>query len=51
MAFGLVIAMTLITTPWGVRLAHVMDAGPLKRAFGIFLTLVAINMLRKAFGA
>ncbi len=50
-AFGLVIAMTLITTPWGVRLAHVMDAGPLKRAFGIFLTLVAINMLRKAFGA
>lgn len=47
-AFVLVIAMTLITTPWGVRLAHAMDPGPLKRAFGVFLTLVALNMLRKA---
>lgn len=47
-AFGLVIAMTLITTPWGVRLAHAMNPAPLKRAFGVFLTLVALNMLRKA---
>ena len=49
-AFVLIIAMTLITTPWGVKLAHSMDAGPLKKAFGAFLTLVAINMLRKAMG-
>ncbi len=49
-AFVLVIAMTLITTPWGVKLAHSMDAGPLKKAFGVFLTLVALNMLRKAMG-
>ena len=48
-AFGLVIAMTLITTPWGVRLAHAMDPKPLKRVFAVFLTLVALNMLRKAF--
>ena len=47
-AFALVVAMTLITTPWGVRLAHALDPGPLKRAFGVFLTLVALNMLRKA---
>ncbi|THH38232.1 sulfite exporter TauE/SafE family protein [Aliishimia ponticola] len=47
-AFVLVIAMTLITTPWGVKLAHAMDPGPLKKAFGVFLTLVALNMLRKA---
>lgn len=46
-AFVLVIAMTLITAPWGAALAHRMDAGPLKRAFGVFLMLVALNMLRK----
>ena len=45
-AFGLVIAMTLITAPWGAALAHRMDPKPLKRVFGIFLTLVALNMLR-----
>ncbi len=49
-AFGLTIAMTLITTPFGVRMAHAMDPGPLKRVFGVFLTLVALNMLRKAMG-
>lgn len=47
-AFGIIIAMTLVTAPWGVKLAHSMDAKPLKRAFGVFLVLVAINMLRKA---
>ncbi len=49
-AFALVIAMTLITTPWGVKLAHAMDPKPLKRVFAVFLTLVALNMLRKAIG-
>ena len=49
-AFVVVIAMTLVTAPWGVKLAHAMDAGPLKKAFGVFLTLVALNMLRKALG-
>lgn len=49
-AFVIVIAMTLITAPWGVRLAHAMDPKPLKRIFAVFLTLVALNMLRKALG-
>lgn len=49
-AFILVIAMTLITAPWGAALAHRMDPKPLKRVFGVFLMLVAINMLRKAVG-
>ena len=49
-AFGVVICMTLITTPWGVKLAHAMDPKPLKRAFAVFLVLVALNMLRKALG-
>ncbi|VDC33277.1 sulfite exporter TauE/SafE family protein [Pseudogemmobacter humi] len=46
-AFLIVIGTTLLTTPWGVRLAHAMDPKPLKRAFAVFLTLVALNMLRK----
>ena len=49
-AFGLIVAMTLITAPWGAALAHRMDPKPLKRVFGVFLILVALNMLRKAAG-
>ncbi|TDX23737.1 sulfite exporter TauE/SafE family protein [Rhodovulum visakhapatnamense] len=49
-AFLVVIAMTLITTPLGVRMAHAMDPKPLKRVFAVFLILVAGNMLRKAAG-
>lgn len=49
-AFGVVICMTLITAPLGVRLAHAMDPKPLRRVFAVFLTLVALNMLRKAVG-
>lgn len=49
-AFVVIIAMTLITAPWGVKLAHAMDPKPLKRVFAVFLTIVAVNMLRKAFG-
>lgn len=47
-AFGIVMTMTLITAPWGVRLAHAMDPKPLRRVFAVFLVLVALNMLRKA---
>jgi uncharacterized membrane protein YfcA len=49
-AFAIVIGSTLLTTPWGVKLAHSMDPKPLKRAFAVFLTLVALNMLRKVVG-
>ncbi|EEW26084.1 sulfite exporter TauE/SafE family protein [Rhodobacter ferrooxidans] len=49
-AFAVIIAMTLITTPLGVRLAHAMDPRPLKRAFAVFILVVALNMLRKAAG-
>jgi uncharacterized membrane protein YfcA len=47
-AFVAVVAMTLITTPWGVRLAHAMDPKPLKRVFAFFIMLMALNMLRRA---
>lgn len=47
-AFLVIVAMTMITAPWGVKLAHAMDPKPLKRVFAIFLFLVALNMIRKA---
>ncbi len=49
-AFALVIAMTLLTTPYGAALAHRMDPGPLKRVFAAFLFLVALNMGAEALG-
>ena len=50
LAFGLVIAMSLMTAPVGASLAHKMNPKPLKRLFGGFLMFVALNMLRKALG-
>ena len=47
-AFLAVISATLVTTPWGAHLAHRMNPKPLKRAFALFIALVALNMLRKA---
>ncbi|ADO42975.1 sulfite exporter TauE/SafE family protein [Ketogulonicigenium vulgare] len=49
-AFIVVIGVTMLTTGYGVRLAHAMNPKPLKRVFAIFLILVAANMLRKALG-
>ncbi|MBT9243930.1 sulfite exporter TauE/SafE family protein [Gemmobacter fulvus] len=49
-AFVVIVAMTLLTTPYGVRLAHAMNPKPLKRAFALFLIVVALNMLRKVAG-
>lgn len=49
-AFAIIISMTLVTAPIGARLAHSMDASRLKRVFGVFLILVAANMLRKTIG-
>ncbi len=49
-AFAIIISMTLITAPLGVRLARSMDAKLLKRVFAGFIVLMALNMLRKALG-
>jgi uncharacterized membrane protein YfcA len=46
--FAIVVAMTLVTAPLGVRLAHAMDPKPLKRVFAVFIMVMALNMLRKA---
>ncbi len=47
-AFMVVVAMTTLTAPIGVRLAHAMDPKPLKRVFAVFIAIMAANMLRKA---
>ncbi len=47
-AFIIVIAMTLITAPIGVKLAHATNPKPLKRFFGLFLITVALKMLWEA---
>lgn len=49
-AFLVIISMTTLTAPLGVKLAHALDPKPLKRVFSGFLFLVALNMLRKALG-
>ncbi|TCM81461.1 sulfite exporter TauE/SafE family protein [Rhodovulum steppense] len=49
-AFAVIVAMTLLTTPLGVRLAHRLDPKPLRRVFALFAIVVAGNMLRKAAG-
>jgi len=48
-AFLVVISMTMLTAPLGAKLAHSLNPKPLKRVFAVFLILVAINMLRKAY--
>ncbi|MCY4304469.1 MAG: sulfite exporter TauE/SafE family protein [Aestuariivita sp.] len=48
-AFVVVIMMTLLTTPLGVRMAHAIDPVPLRKIFAIFLVIVALNILRQAF--
>jgi len=48
-AFLVIISMTLLTAPLGAKLAHSLDPKPLKRVFAVFLILVALNMLRKAY--
>lgn len=47
-SFLLVIIMTTFTAPIGVKIAHSLNPKPLKRVFGVFLILVAVNMLYKA---
>lgn len=46
--FVVVVAMTLITTPVGVRMAHALDGKRLKRIFAVFVLVMALNMIRKA---
>jgi len=48
-AFVLIVSMTMLTTPFGVRLAHGLDPKPLRRVFAVFIIVMALNMLRRAW--
>lgn len=47
-AFAIVVSMTLLTAPFGVKIAHAMNPKPLKTVFAFFIMIMALNMLRKA---
>ena len=47
-AFAVIVSMTMLTAPLGVKLAHMMNPKPLKRVFAVFIIIMALNMLRKA---
>ncbi|MEM6478904.1 MAG: sulfite exporter TauE/SafE family protein [Pseudomonadota bacterium] len=49
--FAIIVPMTILTAPWGAALAHALPAHRLKRVFGAFLTLVALNMIREVIAA
>jgi uncharacterized protein len=40
-----IVAMSMITAPWGAAAAHSLDAGKLKRVFGAYLIVTAAFML------
>lgn len=49
-AFIIIVPMTVLCAPYGVKLAHSLNPRPLKLLFAFFLAVTAINMLRKAWG-
>lgn len=48
-AFAVTIGMTLVSAPWGAKLAHALHPKPLRRIFGVFLLVVAANMILEAW--
>ncbi|MGF1454566.1 MAG: sulfite exporter TauE/SafE family protein [Alphaproteobacteria bacterium] len=44
LAFALIVPMTMLSVPIGVRLAHARSRAVLRRAFAVFLTLTALSM-------
>ncbi len=46
--FGIILG-TLITTPFGVQLAHLIEPGQLKKGFGIFLIGIGIKLIWGSF--
>ena len=49
-AFAIIVPMTVLAAPYGVRLAHAINPRPLKLLFALFLALTALNMARASFG-
>ena len=49
-AFAIIVPMTVLCAPYGVKLAHGMNPKPLKLLFALFLAVTALNMGRGALG-
>lgn len=49
-AFAIIVPMTVLCAPYGVKLAHGMNPKPLKLLFALFLAVTALNMGRVALG-
>ncbi len=47
--FALIVPSSIISTPWGVTLAHTIPPLWLKRAFAIFLAVTSVRMFYKLF--
>ena len=45
-----IVAMSMITAPWGAAAAHSLDSGKLKRVFGAYLIVTAAVMLHDTVG-
>jgi uncharacterized membrane protein YfcA len=50
LAFAVIVPTTLLTTPFGVRLAHTLPKRRLEIAFATFLTLVSVRFIAALFG-
>lgn len=48
--FATMAIATILCVPIGVRLAHKLSQEKLRMVFGIFLLLIALNMVRKSWG-
>ncbi|HVN41775.1 MAG TPA: sulfite exporter TauE/SafE family protein [Steroidobacteraceae bacterium] len=49
LGFALIAPLSWLMAPYGARLAHALDRRKLSAAFGVFLLIVAIRMLYRAF--
>ena len=49
-ALLILVPMTVLAAPWGVRLAHRLSQRGLGVAFGLFLLLAGARMLQRALG-
>ena len=45
LGFALIVPMTILSAPWGAKLAHALPVVWLKRAFAVFLALTGMRML------
>ncbi|GAB6388924.1 sulfite exporter TauE/SafE family protein [Stutzerimonas marianensis] len=49
LGLALIVPVTMLTAPWGARIAHAVNARLLRRLFALFLALTAARMLLGAF--